>query len=189
MRLPKQIFIPAIGEIVAMVGQIDEFKRIRARVKQAAIVQHLGPMEVDKIDSDVKDFLDDPEVKDGFERLEMAQRRLEDAIALTNERKSENDPKVERIVSANTPDIPLPGAPGYVDPRQHVSIPSAKEKEHHGTRQRIAALIVEETNRLRRRWDVFKAENPNAAKFAEGAMWLAVTGKLGGLRKVFSIGK
>jgi hypothetical protein len=100
-----------------MVRQIDEFKRIRARVKRAAIVQHLRPPEVDKIDSDVKDFLEQSEVKDGFERLEMAQRRLEDAIALTNEREYENDPEVERIVSVDTPDIPLPDAPGYVDPR------------------------------------------------------------------------
>jgi hypothetical protein len=51
------------------------------------------------------------------------------------------------------------------------------------------ALILEETNRLRGRWDVFKAENQNTATFAKGALWLAVTGKLGGLRKVFSIGK
>jgi hypothetical protein len=77
----ERVINPAIEEIVAMVGQIDEFKRVRARVKQAAIVQHLRPTEVDKIDSDVKDFLEQPEVKDGFERLSEADEKMHNCLA------------------------------------------------------------------------------------------------------------
>jgi hypothetical protein len=46
-----------------MMGQIDEFNRIRARVKQAAISEKLKPADVDKFDQDVKKCLDDADAK------------------------------------------------------------------------------------------------------------------------------
>ncbi|MDR0742444.1 MAG: hypothetical protein LBE98_03200 [Puniceicoccales bacterium] len=62
-----------------MMGQIDEFRRIRAQVKQAAIAEKLEPADVDRLDKDVKKFLDDPEVKDSFDSLEKASDSLVEA--------------------------------------------------------------------------------------------------------------
>jgi hypothetical protein len=62
-----------------MIGHFDEFKRIRSLVKQAAVIQHPRPMEIDKIYDNVKDFLNNPGVRDGLERLEKATAVLADS--------------------------------------------------------------------------------------------------------------
>jgi hypothetical protein len=67
----ERVINPAIGETVAMMGQIDEVKRIRARVKQAAISETFKPEDVDKLDKEVQEFLEDPEIKDSLQQLEV----------------------------------------------------------------------------------------------------------------------
>jgi hypothetical protein len=101
---------------------------------------------------------------------------LEDAIAIANEKEIESDPRVERILSPNALDISLPDVPGYADPPLDISIPSAEGndnqtlKEHHAPIQQAIEMIVQEINHLRGRWIIVKAENPNTAKFAQGAV-------------------
>jgi hypothetical protein len=74
----ETVINPSIGELVAMAGQIDELKRIRAMVKEAAIAQNLKPADIDKLDKDAKEFLEQPEVKDSIDKLEKAEAELSD---------------------------------------------------------------------------------------------------------------
>jgi hypothetical protein len=103
-RHSERVINPAISEIVAMMGQIDEFKRIRAQVKQAAIAEKLKPADVDKVDKDVKKFLDDPEVKNSFDSLEKASGSLVEAnteLAAMEERDPEICEVAKEISRAN----------------------------------------------------------------------------------------
>ncbi|MDR1432946.1 MAG: hypothetical protein LBI61_01215 [Puniceicoccales bacterium] len=112
-RQSESVINPAIGEIVAMIGQIDEFKRIRSRVKEAAIAQKLKPTEVDKVDMEVEKFLEQPDVKDSIEKLKVAEQRLEAAIQVLNEIEDENDPEIERFMALESKDLIPPDAPRY----------------------------------------------------------------------------
>jgi hypothetical protein len=57
-------------------------------------------MEVDKIDSDVKDFLGQPDLKDGFERLSEANEKLDNCLAQLAEIKTmENDQSAPRFIA------------------------------------------------------------------------------------------
>jgi hypothetical protein len=76
----RHVFNPAIGEFVAMMGQIDEFKRIRTRIKEAAISENLSPKEVDKLDKDVKNFLSRPEITEAFNKAKMSEEDVYLAI-------------------------------------------------------------------------------------------------------------
>jgi hypothetical protein len=188
----ERVINPAIGEIVSMMGQIDEFKRIRAQVKQAAIAEKLKPADVDRLDKDIKEFLDDPEVKDSLDKLEKAKQRLETAISVADEMEAENDPRVKEILSANASELIPPDALRYADLSNCVPpFPtSAEEKEKQVLLQReIINGIVEEINRLRERWNDFKTKNPSTAKLVEGVLWLTLTSKLGVFKKFLSIGK
>jgi predicted house-cleaning noncanonical NTP pyrophosphatase (MazG superfamily) len=212
----ERVINPAIGEIVAMMGQIDEFKRIRARVKQAAISEKFKPEDVDKLDKEVQEFLDDPEVKDSLEQLEVATIALAQSdvkLAAVEEQ----DPDVSQIANkitqanGNFVDIFPGGVPEnydfYGDKRiieaVAKSLPTIQGAAKYLSDPKVVAEYVAEQiklsdfvhaclvalNHIRKRWDDFKISNPGTVKLIENALWLAVTSKLKIFKNIFSIGK
>jgi hypothetical protein len=120
----ESVINPAIGEIVALMGQIDEFKRIRMRVKEAAIAQNLKPSDVDTVDMEVEKFLNQPQVRDSLEKLAVAEQRLEAAVYAFNELEEEDVTGVEELSLPEETDL-IP--PSFVASSVNVSTAGASQ--------------------------------------------------------------
>jgi hypothetical protein len=101
-RRRERVINPAIGEFVAMMSQVDAFKHMRARIKEDAIAKNLPPQEVNKLDREVKEFLDQPEVKQSFEKLAELDGKLDDCIAELDEI-AEQHPEIVASLAAKLP--------------------------------------------------------------------------------------
>jgi hypothetical protein len=179
-----------------MVGQIDEFKRIRARVKQAAIVQHLRPMEVDKIDSDVKDFLDDPEVKDGFERLSEADEKMDNCLAQLAEFETMEGDQSAPEFSAE--DVASNEAVAEYRESQHERHLSAEYATVEAQKDSVAYDCLKHATTIRKHSEEFAKNHPYWSKAGSWALkgvgYLGIAGlvkagiKMGGKRMVTFFG-
>jgi hypothetical protein len=67
--------------------------------------------DIDKLDKEVQEFLEQPEVKDTLEQLEVSKQRLEAAIQVLGEVEDENDPRIEKILVAEAKDLIPPDVP------------------------------------------------------------------------------
>jgi hypothetical protein len=114
----RQVFnTAAVSEFGNMVGKINQ---LRAEVARQAAIKQLSPEDVDKLDKEVQEFLDDPEVKDSLEQLEVATIALAQSdvkLAAVEEQ----DPDVSQIANkitqanGNFVDISPDGVPENYD--------------------------------------------------------------------------
>ncbi|MDR2776769.1 MAG: hypothetical protein LBB17_01850 [Puniceicoccales bacterium] len=158
-----------------MVGQIDEFKRIRARVKQAAIAENLKPTDVDSFDKDFKKFLDDPDVKDSLDSLEKTDEKLDDCLAQLAELETAED-------GQTTPQtVGDGGAHGPIDTEYGANFPERHLPDEYATveaqKDSIAHDAFKSATEIRRRSEEFAKNHPVWAKV--GSVALQGAGYLG----------
>jgi hypothetical protein len=191
----RHVFNPAIGEFVAMMGQIDEFKRIRTRIKEAAISENLSPQDVDKLDKDVKNFLDDPEVKNSFDSLEKTDEKLDDCLVRMAELEAAQE-------GQSIPQTVGDGGAHYLAAEYGANLQESHLFSEYATVEAQKNSIVHDclkhVTTVRRRSEEFAEKHPIWTKIGsvalQGAGYLGLAGiikaglKLGGKKAVAFIG-
>jgi hypothetical protein len=75
----KRVINPMVGELVSMMGQVEEFKEIRDEVRKIEAIENVAPKERKQTDKEVKEFLDKPEVKQDWENLKKSESKTHQA--------------------------------------------------------------------------------------------------------------
>ena len=98
----SHVFNPSINEFGTMMGHIDDLKRVRAQVAAAKAHQQATAEEIAQTDKEIKEFFDQPEVKDSYEKLNEAKNRLNDSTTkFVNE--LEQNPEIAARIASNLP--------------------------------------------------------------------------------------
>jgi hypothetical protein len=60
-----------------MLGQVEEFKEVRAKIATIQTIENASPAVKQQTDKEVKEFLDKPEVKEDYKKFKAAQKKVQ----------------------------------------------------------------------------------------------------------------
>ncbi len=161
-----RVINPSFGEIFALKGQVDEYKRIRSIITQSAILENLPPEEVAKIDQEVGEFLDNLEVKQACEDITQSAKQLDHSLEQIATI-IDNDP--ERYAPPEGK-LPKPALPDYIQ---------AQEEKEGFVRNCLQGICV-----LYQKCEQFTDEHPRIAAGIEAASWASCITGVGAILKV-----
>jgi hypothetical protein len=98
----RTVITPAIGEFVAMMGQIDELQQLRARIAAELAAQKMRPEEEKQANREANEFIEKQEVKEDYEKLKQAQAKQQQAKKTLAKLEAE-DPELRLKMAGMTP--------------------------------------------------------------------------------------
>jgi hypothetical protein len=172
----------AISEFGNMMGKINQ---LRAEVAKQAAINHLSPDDVDRLDRDVQEFLNDPDVKDSLDKLERAEEKLNAVTVQLAELEVDSENVSPSTVEGNelssgieetTPhDSTAEREAQMALPPEYIALEANRDSLVHEVFQQVTAF--------RQRYEEFAANHPHLMKI--GGLALKGIGyvSLGGLIK------